>query len=381
MVEMNKIKVVYITGSRADFGRAYYILKRINENPRFDLHILATCMHLSPEFGYTLKEIEKHFQVVEKVDMLLSNDSEGAMAKSFGMGIIEITHSLERIMPNLVMVLGDRGEMLAGAISSQHLRIPVAHIGGGHVSGSIDDRIRDAITIFSDLHFVANENCKRRVISLGANPANVHVVGAPDLEAIARLDFLKPEKVIQQYCIDPSKPLILLSYHPSLGECCDYETAMKIVCASVLEFKNAQIIATYPNADSGGRRMIAILKECSKNPNFNVYVHISYRDYLGLMNIASVLVGNSSAGIIEAASFGLPAVNIGSRQKGREKAENVIDARCDKKEIVNAIATVLYDEEFKKQAKKCKNPYGDGRTSERVVKVLESYFLEGGKSD
>ena len=369
-----KRKILYISGTRADYGRAYYILKSIQKHPYFDLYIIATCMHLSPEFGYTVQEIEKHFQIAEKVDMLLSNDNRGAMAKSFGIGLIGITQSLEKIMPDLVIVLGDRGEMLAGAIASKHLGIPVAHIGGGHISGSIDDRIRDAITIFSDLHFVATKKGAKRVISLGANPSNVYIVGAPDLEAITKSDFLKPEEVVQQFKVDLTKPLIMLSYHPLLDEHGENEVEMKIVCESVLEFKNAQIIATYPNADAGGRKMIEILKSYTKYPYIRIYKHIPYRAYLGLMNIASVIVGNSSAGIIEAASFGLPAVNIGDRQKGRERAKNTIDVKCDKKEIVAAITMALSNKEFKKEAKVCKSPYGDGRTSEHVIEILERYF-------
>lgn len=371
---MSKKKVVYVTGSRADFGRAYYILKSIQKHPYFDLHIIATCMHLSPEFEYTVQEIEKDFQTIEKVDMLLSSDSKGAMAKSFGLGVIGITQSLEKIMSELVLVLGDRGEMLAGVIASKHLGIPVAHIGGGHISGSIDDRIRNAITVFSDLHFVATKNCAKRVISIGVDPSKTFIVGAPDLEAIKRSDFLKPKEVIQQFNIDPAKPLILLSHHPTLEEYEENEKKMEIVCESIVEFKNVQIIATYPNADAGGRKMVKVLERYSKYPHITTYKHITYKAYLGLMNIASVIVGNSSAGLIEAPSFGLPAVNIGSRQRGRERAENVMDVEFDKKEIVNAITIALSNEEFINKIKKCKNPYGDGQTSSYVIRILERHF-------
>ncbi|MGZ7108986.1 MAG: UDP-N-acetylglucosamine 2-epimerase, partial [Methanobacterium sp.] len=174
------INILYISGSRADYGRAYYTLKNINNDIRFNLVVLATCMHLSIESGYTVNEIKEEFEVKE-VDMLLSNDSKGAMAKSMGIGLIGITQSIEDINPDLILLLGDRGEMLAGAIAGNHLGIPVAHIGGGHISGSVDDRIRDAITIFSDYHFVANKNGFERVVSIGAEPSNVYIVGAPDL--------------------------------------------------------------------------------------------------------------------------------------------------------------------------------------------------------
>jgi GDP/UDP-N,N'-diacetylbacillosamine 2-epimerase (hydrolysing) len=372
--KMDKAKIAYITGSRADFGRAYYILKRIHENRYFDLNIIATCMHLSPEFGYTIKGIEENFKVTERIDTLLPGDSKGAMAKSFGRGVIKITETLERIKTDLVMVLGDRGEMLAGAIASKHLCIPVAHIGGGHVSGSIDDRIRDSITIFSDLHFVANKKCSERVISLGATPSRTYIVGAPDIEAIVRLDFSKPEEVVRRFYIDQTRPLILVSYHPTVDKFSENEEDMKVLCESILDFKDVQIIATQPNADAGGREMAGILKRYARNSHMRVYAHIPYKDYLGLMNVASAIVGNSSAGIIEAPSFGLPAVNIGSRQKDRDRAENVIDVRCNKEEIVDAIKKALYDEGFAGRIRRDRNPYGDGQTSGYVVEALERHF-------
>lgn len=198
------LKIVYVSGSRADFGRAYYTLKALKEHNKFDLEIIATSMHLSHESGYTFNIIEKEFKV-SKIDMLLSNDSKGGMAKSLGIGIIGITQAFETIDPDLILLLGDRGEMLSGSIAGKHLGIRVAHIGGGHFSGSVDDEIRDAITVFSDYHFVANENSYERVISIGADPSSTHIVGAPDLEPITTGDFTNPIKIIQKYDIEEKK--------------------------------------------------------------------------------------------------------------------------------------------------------------------------------
>lgn len=175
---MNMKRIVYITGSKADFGRMYYTLRGMKEHPDLTLHIIATGMHLSREQGYTIREVEKEFRVDSKIDMLLNSYSGGAMAKSLGIGVIGITQALEDIKPDIVLLLGDRGEMLAGAIASSHLNILTAHIGGGHVSGSIDDRIRDAISALSDIHFVATKRSAERVIALGIDASKVHIVGA-----------------------------------------------------------------------------------------------------------------------------------------------------------------------------------------------------------
>lgn len=361
------LKITYISGSRADFGRAYYTLKALKLHPKFDLSIIATSMHLSEESGYTVKEIEKEFEV-EKVSMLLADDSKAAMAKSFGIGLIGITQSLESINPDLVLVLGDRGEMLAAAIACKHLGIPVAHIGGGHVSGSIDDAIRDALTVFSDLHFVANLNGSNRVISLGADPSNVYIVGAPDIEAIKNLDFTDSSEIIRKYKINVDR-LVLLSYHPVVDEISYSDDEIDIICKCLLELEDVQIIVTYPNTDAGGRKMIQSLKKFSENPKMGIYSHIPYKDYLGLMSIATFMIGNSSSGIIEAPSFNLPVINIGKRQEGRERATNVFDINCKSKEILDAINMILSSSK-----NEIKNPYGDGETSKNILRHLERYF-------
>lgn len=367
------IKIVYISGSRADFGRAYYTLKALQQHPEFSLRIIATSMHLSIESGYTVNEIDEEF-VVDKIDMLLSNDSGGAMAKSMGMGIIGITQALEAINPDLILLLGDRGEMLAGSIAGKHLGISVAHIGGGHVSGSVDDQIRDAITVFCDYHFVANEKCLKRVISIGADQTKTHIVGAPDLDSIILGDFTKTREIIQKYEIDKQKELVLLSFHPVVGRNEIFEEDMEILCDTLLKYDDLQIIATFPNMDAGGRRMKEKLKKYQKHSNFNVFTHIPYKNYLGLMNIASFVIGNSSAGIIEAPSFNLPAINIGDRQEGRERAGNVIDIECDEIEINKAIDKIYNDYTYISKFENMENPYGDGKTSKNILKIIEEIY-------
>jgi len=368
---MDKKKIAYITGTRADFGRVIYTLKEIEKKQDTSIEIIATNMHLEKEYGYTIKEIEKYFNVKERVKSIINDDSRKSMVETFGKEIIGISRSINRIKPDLILVLGDRGEMLAGSIVGKHYGMPVGHIGGGHISGSIDNKIRDAITIFSDLHFVANKVGKNRVIKLGADPDNVFIVGAPDLESIVKKDFTKKEEIKKKYQIDKSKHLVLFSLHPVVDKKRENEKEMKIVCDCLDKQEDLQIIATYPNADSGGRKMADVLRKYS---SFEKYKHIDYKDYLGLMNIASVIVGNSSAGIIEAPSFKIPTVNIGDRQNMRQRAENVIDVKFDKKEINKAITKALYDKEFAKKIEKTKNPYGDGLTSKHIVDVIGKYL-------
>ncbi|MBO8161755.1 MAG: UDP-N-acetylglucosamine 2-epimerase (hydrolyzing) [Thermosipho sp. (in: Bacteria)] len=374
---MNK-KIVYITGARSDFGRMKYILNAIENHPKFSLYLIVTGMHLSKEFGYTVNEIKEKFPKtpIFIADSLLSSDTLGAMAKSLGISVYAITQHLEIINPDAVIILGDRWESLAGAIAARMLNIKVFHIGGGYKSGSIDDRIRDAITVFSDVHLVANKNCAERVISIGANPRDVYVVGAPDLEAIVRKDFTQKEELIKKCNINEDEPLILAIYHPDTNEYFSLENQVINFLEAIIEV-GFQTILIYPNADAGGRDIIELINRIVKNnKKIKIFTNIKYEDFLGLMNIANVIVGNSSAGIIEAPSFGLPAVNIGNRQKNRERGENVIDVGYDKNEIVKAILKAITDIEFIERAKSGKNPYGDGKTSKRVIEILEKYLTD-----
>jgi len=265
--------------------------------------------------------------------------------------------------------------MLAGAIVGAHMNILVAHIGGGHVTGSIDDKIRDGITIFSDIHFVATKKHARRLMRMGIQKSKIYIVGAPDLEAIKKKYFTPKNEIYKKFKLDSKKPIILLSQHPVTNEYQEAPSQMKITLEALRSIPG-QIIATYPNEDAGGKTMTKILKNYAQNhTDISLYKHINYRDYLGLMNVANIIIGNSSAGIIEAPSFGLPAVNIGTRQKGRERAKNVIDVGYSKSEIRRGIEKGLFDKEFLKRIKKIKNPYGDGKTSQRIISILKNHFF------
>jgi GDP/UDP-N,N'-diacetylbacillosamine 2-epimerase (hydrolysing) len=375
---MTKLKhrVLYITGSRADFGRAKYLLDRIQKDRNYELDIIVTGMHLLNGYGHTLEEIETEFHVEERINSIFSLDSPSAMAQSFGIELLGFAQTIERLKPDLIILLGDRGEMLAGAIVGKHLNIPIAHIGGGHVSGSIDDKLRDAITVFSDYHFVSNQVCYKRVKELGANEKNIFIVGTPDLEIILRKDYPNADLIYSKYKIKPKEPLMLVSFHPVINEFYKVSDQIMIICDIIEELKY-QTIITYPNTDAGGTQIIKCINELQSNKFIKIFNHIPYNDYLGLMNVANVLIGNSSAGIIEAPSLHLPVINIGTRQLGRERADNVIDVDFEKKEIIEAINIALFDKKFKNRVRNTINPYGNNQPSEIMYSYLKQLIKNG----
>jgi UDP-hydrolysing UDP-N-acetyl-D-glucosamine 2-epimerase len=329
-------------------------------------------MHLSREFGYTIKEIIKDgFKIDAKVEMLHEKDTGAAMAKSIGKCIIKMTEVLEETKPDILVLLGDRAEMLAGAVAASYTGIPIAHLHGGEISGSIDDSVRHAITKLAHIHFPATQKSAERIIKMGEDPSRVFVVGAPALDTILNEKLPEPSELSKKYGIDLSKPILLALQHPVVTEYEDAADQMKETLDAIVELEH-QTILIYPNADAGGRNMIEVIKKYKKYPFIKSFKSLPYRDYLGLMKIAWVLIGNSSSGIIEAPSFHLPVVNIGTRQTGRERSTNVIDVGYDRGEIINAVKKALYDSKFREKVANCKNPYGDGKAAQRIAKILAS---------
>jgi len=371
-----KRKVAVLTGTRAEYGILRPILRRINAHSMLDLFLIVIGMHLSDEFGYTVKEIEKDgFKIYAKLDTLNKEDTGAGMARYIGNTIVKLSEVFEDIKPDVLLLLGDRGEMLAGAIVATCMNILIAHVHGGETSGSVDESFRHAISKLAHLHFVATEEAKRRLISMGEDPSRIFVVGAPGLDDIFE-DLIPPEEIAKKYDLDLSKPIILLVQHPVVTEVKEAPNQIRETLEAIAELK-FQTIVVYPNADPGGRRMIKVIKEYEKKcPFIKAYKSLPRRDYLSLMNVATVLVGNSSSGIIEAPSFGLPVVNIGTRQKGRLRAGNVIDVNYNREEIKNAILMAIYDENFRRKVKAIKNPWGDGKASERIVNILANIKID-----
>lgn len=360
--------IIYISGSRSD----YFLMRRtLTElNDKSNLTIVATSMHLSPMLGYTVKEIEKDGFKVEKVDMLFENDNLGGMAKSFGIGVYGITQSIENIKPDIILVEGDRGESLAGAIIGAHLNIPVVHHGGGDLSSSIDNKIRYAITMFSDYHLSGNPKSYEKLVSMGISEEKVFLVGEPGLDDIKSRNFTPKQDIIKKYSINPTEPLIILLQHPNTKEFIDTEKNIGEILSAVKKLE-IQTVAIYSNSDSGGKIINKKISECANKLDFlSIYPNIERNDFLGLMNSCDLMIGNSSSGIVELPSFKKPFIYVGSRQGNRIKSENVINVDYSEQEIIDGINKALYDIDFKKKIKNIKNPYGDGETSKRIVNVI-----------
>jgi UDP-hydrolysing UDP-N-acetyl-D-glucosamine 2-epimerase len=351
------------------------VLRKIDKHPKLELAIVVTGMHLMDEFGLTIKEIKKDGFKNYEVDALYEKDNKESMVNFIGKFIQLLTKKVIEIKPDIILILGDRGEMLAGAIVGAYLTIPVAHIHGGEITSTVDEFSRHATTKLAHFHFPATEKSAERIIRMGEDSSNVFVVGAPGLDTILNEKLVEPEVLSEKYTLELSKPILLVVQHPVTTEVNDAPDHIHETLDAILELKY-QTIFIYPNADAGGRKMIEAIKKYEEYPFIKTFKSIPYKEFLSLMNMASVMVGNSSSGIIEAPSFGLPVVNIGSRQKGRERTENVIDVDYDKEEIKAAIKKALYDEDFKEKVKKCKNPYGDGKAGIKIADVLSKKKID-----
>ncbi|KGM97333.1 UDP-N-acetylglucosamine 2-epimerase (hydrolyzing) [Clostridium botulinum] len=365
-----KRKIAVITGTRADYGIYYSVLKAIEKHKDLELYLIVCGMHLSPEFGMTINEIEKDgFKIDDNIDTILSSDSGGAMAKSIGITLMGLTQSLDRIKPDVLLILGDRGEMIAGALAAIHMNIPVAHIHGGEVTGTVDESIRHSITKLSHIHFPANEDSRERIIKMGEEKENVYVVGAPGIDYIKNTEYLSREEVLRRFNLKDDK-IFILTQHPVTTEKDMVVYQIEETLSAIAEL-GIQTIISYPNSDNGGREIIKVIEKYRKKYDFlKVFKNLSQVEYLSLLNNADIMIGNSSSGIIEAPSFKLPVINIGTRQQGRLRACNIIDVGYNRKEILNAIDKVLYNGEFREKLKKCENPYGDGHSGERIASIL-----------
>jgi len=372
---MKKRKILYITGTRADYGLMRETLLQIQRNPKLRLDILACGMHLMPEFGNTIKEIEKDNFKIHLVKAVFRKDDRTSVPDFIGNFTLKITNLLKKIKPDIILLLGDRPEMLVGAMEGAYLTIPVAHIHGGELSFTIDELTRHAITKFSHIHFAVTRESARRIKKLGEDSWRVFLVGAPGLDSVLNTKLFSEEKIAKKYKLDLTKPLILVLQHPITSEIKEASRQIKETMEAIKEL-SLQTIVIYPNADPGGRAMIKVIKKYKKYPFIKIYTNLPHKDYLSLMKVARVMVGNSSSGIIEAPSFHLPAVNVGKRQIGRERTGNVIDVDYKKDKIKKAIKKAIFDEEFRGKVKKCKNPYGDGRAGSRIAGILAKIKID-----
>ena len=370
-------KICILTGSRAEYGLLKPVMTAIDAHSKLELNILVTGTHLSPEFGHTQDQIlADGFEIKEKVDIISKDDSTLAMASAIGNGVEKTAIALSRVNPDIFMVLGDRYEILAGVVAAAYMNIPVAHIhGGDSTRGGLDESARHAITKFAHIHFPATQKSAERILKLGEDSWRVSVVGAPALDTILNMPLLPKQEIVRKYGLNSNKPLIILLQHSVSTE---PETAgMQIMetLEAIKELKH-QTIIIYPNSDAGGRKIIRQIEKYLFLPFIKAFKSLPQIEYLSLLKFASVMVGNSSSGIIESSSFKLPVVNIGIRQEGRERSGNVIDVNHDRKNIIESIQMALYDKEFREQVNQSKNPYGDGKASQKIAEKLSEIRLK-----
>jgi len=370
-----KRKIAVVTTSRADYSLLYWPLRDLTAHPDVDVKIVALGPHLSPEFGCTVREIENDgFHVNARIECLMSSDSDVGMAKTIGVATLSLADCFGQMRPDLVVLTADRYEMLAPASVALALRIPVAHIEGGEISeGAIDDAVRNALTKLSHVHFTSTDLARARVIAMGEEDWRVHRSGAASLDHLRRSTLLNREQLETRLAIDLGQPTAVITYHPTT--IARDTTREADAMFSAIHSIPGQLLCCYPNADAGSRALIERMESCLRERGGGkVIVNLHPVVYWSLLRFVDLLIGNSSSGIIEAASFALPVVDVGIRQRGRERGRNVLDAEPTVASILDRIRTAR-SEQFRRSLQGMENLYGDGRASERIVAVLASVPL------
>lgn len=373
-------RVCVVTGSRAEYGLLRWVMQGLKDSTQCSLSIIATGMHLSREFGFTWQVIEEDgFDINWKVDMLISGDTPVAVTKSMGLGMIGFADAYAHLAPDLVVLLGDRFEILAAASAAVMAGIPIAHLHGGELTkGANDDAIRHAITKMAHLHFTAAEPYRMRVIQMGEYPGKVWNVGGFGLDGVKRLVPMERAALEDQLGMQMGKANLLVTFHPETASGADPATQMAELLAA-LDETDAHLIFTMPNADAGGAALLDMIKSFVAQRSGRACAHVSLgqRGYLSALTHVDAVVGNSSSGIIEAPAFGKATVNIGARQDGRLRAKSILDCPAERSAIARAIKTAL-DPSYRAQLSDVVNPYGDGGASARTVAVLEDLTLPMG---
>ena len=370
-----KRKIAVVTTSRADYSHLYWPLHDLSRHPDVDVQLIVLGAHLSPEFGHTIREIERDgLAIAARIECVLSSDTDVGMAKTIGLATLSLADCLGQMRPDIILLIADRYEMLAPAAVALALRIPIAHIEGGELSeGAIDDAVRHALTKMSHVHFTSTYEARARVISLGEEEWRVHRAGAPSIDHLRRNTLFTREQLEAQLHLDLTEPSAVVAYHPvtiardTTREADEVFTALREV--------PGQILFCYPNSDAGGRALIQRTEQfLSQRPDARIFVNLPALTYWSLLRNVDLMIGNSSSGIMETPSFALPTVNVGMRQQGRERARNIIDAAPNKADILAKVA-IARSEEFRCSLEGMQNSYGDGTASEKIVSVLTSVPL------
>jgi len=372
-----KRRIGVVTSSRADYSHLYWPLRELAAHCDIELGVFVLGAHLSPAFGGTLGEIERDgFPIKARIECLLSSDTDTGMAKTIGVAILGLTDALTAWRPDILLLIADRYEMLAPASVALALRIPMAHIEGGENSqGAIDDQVRNALTKMAHIHFTSTETARRRVIAMGEEPWRVHRAGAPSLDHLRRSALLDRAGVEARLGLSFDGPTILVAWHPV--------TILKDTNAEADAFFDAlaespgQLVFVYPNSDAGSYALMERTKElAARRGDTRIFVNLDAVTYWSLLGQVDAMVGNSSSGIMEAASFALPVVNVGMRQQGRERAANILDAPAEKAVIASALRRAL-STELRESLRGMVNPYGDGNAAKKITQVLATVALDG----
>jgi GDP/UDP-N,N'-diacetylbacillosamine 2-epimerase (hydrolysing) len=374
-----KRKICVITGTRAEYGLLYWLIKALHEADEFELQLIVTGMHLSPEYGLTYREIEKDgFPIEKKIEILLSSDSTIGISKSMGLAMISFSEAYVELMPDLIIVLGDRFEIFSAVSAAMISKIPIAHCHGGEsTEGLVDESIRHCITKMSHIHFTSTEAYKKRVIQLGERPESVHCVGALGIENINRLPLLNKKDFEKSIGFKLGPKNLIITYHPVTLEKSSAEFQFNNLLKALEDLKEYHFIFTKPNADMDGKIIGQLIDDFVKANDKKAVSFISMGQlrYLSALKHVDGVVGNSSSGLLEAPSFKIGTINIGDRQKGRMKASSIIDCQPDYTSILNALVH-LESAEFKKNLKNLVNPYGSGNSSNQIIEILKKTPLE-----
>ena len=370
--------VCVVTGTRAEYGLLRWVMEGIQKSPLLNLQLVVTGMHLSPEFGLTVNDIKSDGFVVDRcVEMLVSSDTPTGITKSIGLGLTGFADVMADLEPDLVLVLGDRYEIMAAAISAMIARVPLAHLHGGEATeGSIDEAIRHSITKMSHLHFVAADEYRNRVIQLGEQPRSVFKVGGLGIDNIRNLDLLDRDILEESLGLQFKERNLLITFHPVTLESKSCQYQMAELLAALHDLEDTYLIFTMPNSDTDGRVLFQqIQKFVSEHNNASVFTSLGQLRYLSCIAQVDAVIGNSSSGLAEVPSFKKATINIGDRQRGRMKARSVIDCLPERSAILQALEKIYLDE-FQQKLKSVVNPYGEGGASESIVEILESANLD-----
>jgi len=378
---MKKRKICVVTGTRAEYGLLYWLMKDIKKDPTLELQIIATGMHCSPEFGLTYSNIEEDgFNINKKIEMIVSADTPQSISKSTGLGLIGFADAYVDLKPDVIVVLGDRYELLAASTAAIFARIPIAHIHGGETTeGAFDEAIRHSITKMAWWHFVAADVYKKRVIQLGEDPSRILMVGGLGVDGIKKSKLLSKQELEKKLKFKFNKKNLLVTFHPVTLENNTSQEHFKNVLASLYKLKNTNIIFSFTNSDTNGRIINSMINHFVNDnlKNSIAFKSMGQINYLSTLQFVDGVIGNSSSGLLEVPTFKIGTINIGDRQKGRLKAESIIDCEPTIGSINQAIKTI-YSKDFKNILSTVNNPYGEGNATEKIIKILRDTIIPKG---